>query len=428
MAVDPTLLQMQLKRNNEDMRDMLQSLDSWEEEIKKRDELLKKQKPILKKTLPPIRGKSSGDAPHKKKPEPAAKKKEKIKSFDYDAWSKFDVDEACEDSDSRSSEGEEENEENEENSRRETAVLEKERGNQLFKDGKYEAAIERYTAAINLDPLSAVLPANRAMALLKLDRYAAAEKDCDVSISLDDKYVKAWMRRAAAKTKLKKYESATEDIKMVLQLEPTNKHAKAELERLEKLKGTSDDRKYVHPVKRPPHLRSKEPLVRIHIEDISTTAVTSEPVSDAAAHEEEEERRVEETNTIELTESMLYEAPTSSIQFQCQWKTLRRSDPSKLAQYFKAILPSQYPVVLKQSLENETFSDIIDILDKEYIQRSISCFDELEWMRKVERFSVAILFLSSKDKLKLKNIFDGLSNLCDRKKVSELASHYTLSL
>lgn len=49
MAVDPGLLQMQLKRNNEDMRDMLQSLDSWEEEIKKRDELLKKQKPILKK-------------------------------------------------------------------------------------------------------------------------------------------------------------------------------------------------------------------------------------------------------------------------------------------------------------------------------------------------------------------------------------------
>ena len=43
-------------------------------------------------------------------------------------------------------------------------------GNQLFKEGKYEAAIERYTAAISLDPSSAVLPANRAMALLKLDR------------------------------------------------------------------------------------------------------------------------------------------------------------------------------------------------------------------------------------------------------------------
>ena len=80
-------------------------------------------------------------------------------------------------------------------------------------------------------------------------------------------------------------------------------------------------------------------MVRIHIGDISTTTVTSEPqpVSDVhvAAHEEEEERRVEETKTVELTDSMLYEAPTSSIQFQCQWKMLRRSDPSKLATYFK---------------------------------------------------------------------------------------------
>ena len=46
---------------------------------------------VLLQTLPPIRGKPSGDEPNKKKPEAAAKKKEKIKSFDYDAWSKFDV-------------------------------------------------------------------------------------------------------------------------------------------------------------------------------------------------------------------------------------------------------------------------------------------------------------------------------------------------
>ena len=82
-------------------------------------------------------------------------------------------------------------------------------------------------------------------------RYAAAEKDCDISLSLDDQYVKAWMRRATAKAKLKKYESATEgtgllishdlellyslDIEMVLKLEPNNKHAKTELERLQKV-------------------------------------------------------------------------------------------------------------------------------------------------------------------------------------------------
>ena len=43
-------------------------------------------------------------------------------------------------------------------------------GNLLFSQHKYEAAIERYTQAITLDPTNAVLPANRAMALLKMDR------------------------------------------------------------------------------------------------------------------------------------------------------------------------------------------------------------------------------------------------------------------
>lgn len=43
-------------------------------------------------------------------------------------------------------------------------------GNDLFKEGKYEAAISRYTTAIQLDPSNAVFPANRAMALLKVQR------------------------------------------------------------------------------------------------------------------------------------------------------------------------------------------------------------------------------------------------------------------
>jgi len=42
----------------------------------------------------------------------------------------------------------------------------------LFKSGAHEQAVERYGAAMQLDPSSAILPANRAMALLKLDRWA----------------------------------------------------------------------------------------------------------------------------------------------------------------------------------------------------------------------------------------------------------------
>ena len=40
----------------------------------------------------------------------------------------------------------------------------------LFKEGKYEAAINRYTVACDLDPLNSIIYANRAMALIKVER------------------------------------------------------------------------------------------------------------------------------------------------------------------------------------------------------------------------------------------------------------------
>ncbi len=43
-------------------------------------------------------------------------------------------------------------------------------GNELFKSGAHEEAVERYSLAIQLDPTSAILPANRALALIKLER------------------------------------------------------------------------------------------------------------------------------------------------------------------------------------------------------------------------------------------------------------------
>jgi len=43
------LFQRTIKENNDDLQDFLDGMKSWEDEIKKKDELLSKQKPILKK-------------------------------------------------------------------------------------------------------------------------------------------------------------------------------------------------------------------------------------------------------------------------------------------------------------------------------------------------------------------------------------------
>ena len=46
---DPALLQLQMRRNAEDLQDYLRDLGNWEDDIKKKDAMLRKQKPILKK-------------------------------------------------------------------------------------------------------------------------------------------------------------------------------------------------------------------------------------------------------------------------------------------------------------------------------------------------------------------------------------------
>ena len=46
---DPTLLQLNLRRNATELEEAIKGLNNWEDEIKQRDELLRKQKPILKK-------------------------------------------------------------------------------------------------------------------------------------------------------------------------------------------------------------------------------------------------------------------------------------------------------------------------------------------------------------------------------------------
>lgn len=49
-------------------------------------------------------------------------------------------------------------------------MKEKEKGNNFFKKGKYEEAIESYTKAMKLDATSAIYPANRALCYLKLSK------------------------------------------------------------------------------------------------------------------------------------------------------------------------------------------------------------------------------------------------------------------
>ncbi|XP_005108663.1 RNA polymerase II-associated protein 3 [Aplysia californica] len=296
-------LQTQMRQNQSELQNYLADLDNWESDIKKKEEKLKSGDAGGKgSNLPPVR-----NTIHKKKLKKKKKEKEvpsdkprtgKISGFDFRAWDQFDVEKALEEVDKdegkkeTSSSEYETDEEWELERKKHLAGQEKDKGNDFLKRGDIDKAVEAYSKGMDFDPTNAILPANRAMALLKQQKFAAAELDCTTSISLDPMYVKAYLRRATARSSLGKLDEAVADFNRVLDLEPSNKQAKTEIERLQKeLKRedeapvtttlTEDECGRVKPIYKPPEERSKKPLFRVPIEEIGIeTAARPAPSAD----------------------------------------------------------------------------------------------------------------------------------------------------
>ncbi|XP_016370251.1 RNA polymerase II-associated protein 3-like [Sinocyclocheilus rhinocerous] len=106
-------------------------------------------------------------------------------------------------------------------------------GNEFFRDGWYDSAIQCYTRGMDADPYNPVLPTNRAACFFRLNKFGVAESDCNLAIALDGKYVKAYVRRAAARATLNKHQEALEDYEMVLKLDPGSSEAQNEIQKLQ---------------------------------------------------------------------------------------------------------------------------------------------------------------------------------------------------
>ncbi|XP_070996881.1 RNA polymerase II-associated protein 3-like isoform X4 [Oncorhynchus clarkii lewisi] len=352
-------LQLQMRQNAEDLHNFMKDLDSWETDIKRKDEQLRTGSfSKSQKSLPPVRNKDYKKKREKKKAsdnnantEP--KQARRIKSHDYQSWDKFDVDKVLESMDKEDSAAESNDSESEdsgvpatdqdkvlaekekldpgnleahkevmkckeviaklggkaespeaavvtpsvvdvkqqqlmeEQQRRQEAVVQKDRGNAYFKEGKYEAAVEYYTKGMEADSTNVLLPANRAMAYLKLQRYKEAEEDCSKAIALDGTYSKAFARRGTARAALGLLKQAKEDFEEVLKLEPGNKQAFYEMKKIAIDMDTSGllateehaQRRTVQPINKPPDLQSTKPLSRVDIEEVCGKILVQEESS-----------------------------------------------------------------------------------------------------------------------------------------------------
>jgi len=121
--------------------------------------------------------------------------------------------------------------------KREEANKLKLEGNSLYKEGKTQDAVEKYTTGLRICPLCfkkerAVLYANRGQMKKVLGLNDQAVKNCTKAIELDPEYLKAILRRAEVYEETEKLDESLEDYKKVLELNPRHVEANRAVKRL----------------------------------------------------------------------------------------------------------------------------------------------------------------------------------------------------
>lgn len=99
----------------------------------------------------------------------------------------------------------------------------KNKGNDFFKGGKYNEAVEWYSKAVAVDPNNETLYSNRAASFSALNKHPEALADAEKCIQLKPSWVKGHFRKGIALCKLGRYDEAVAAYAKSLQIEPDNK-------------------------------------------------------------------------------------------------------------------------------------------------------------------------------------------------------------
>jgi len=113
-------------------------------------------------------------------------------------------------------------------------------GNEYFKKGEFEKALEKYEKAFRyLEPVSkpdkeqkiAIL-LNKATCSFKLKRYEEVLESSNEALKIDPQNVKGLFKRAQAKAATKEYDDAKKDLLEALKVDPKNADVRQEFEKV----------------------------------------------------------------------------------------------------------------------------------------------------------------------------------------------------
>jgi stress-induced-phosphoprotein 1 len=104
----------------------------------------------------------------------------------------------------------------------EKAIEHKDKGNQFYKEGKWQDAIAEYTESLKRNPKDARVYSNRANAYCKLMAWEPALADCDKALKLDPQFVKPWIRKGKIQHALGQYHKALQCYREAAKTEPNS--------------------------------------------------------------------------------------------------------------------------------------------------------------------------------------------------------------
>ncbi|CAI6368171.1 unnamed protein product [Macrosiphum euphorbiae] len=457
---NPYLLKKQLQENEEELSNYLRDMNIWQEQMKRKE-------------------RSPPKPNEKKKPKinPSKASKSKISSWDYSAWDKFDVDDACKEVDTQNELKKNDNYgssvdclNNKLQSKQSEGLYEKNLGNALVQKQKWAEAILRYTRAIEYYDKDPIFYANRALCYLKTNEFKLAIIDCTSSLKLDKTYVKAFQRRSAAYMALGMYNEAKKDIQDVLKLEPNNNQAKVDIEvvnnkikqgeiqkipdiKCQKTNATNnlqskiisskmlckeDDKpiqvvipdwpervgcKQITSIHKPPHLRSKKPFSTLKINDVQANQeelnniyllqTTLKEVCETKNKDQSINKEIipMKKNSVQTIKkhTAIPPVPLTYVQLKQDWACLQ-NDPKLLFQYLKQIPGKRIPSIVRNSMDNDLFVDILRILRAEFVKNGCDITDYLIGISELPRLQMLVMFCSSNEVSCIKELLNHVSN------------------
>ena len=440
----------QLQQNNREYQQYVDSLLEWESTTKKKSQPSSapqsksqpagKENVIAKPQSNPVKAIAEAEEDL-----PPALEKTRIRSGDYRAWDKFNVDQALQDLDRP--------DQNHDSLLLECTRL-KDEGNGQFKQSKYKEALKLYSDGLELlmglrvlsgelKRIKATLLFNRSFCLLKMHKFAESLQDADEGLKLDSRNVKALWRKSVALVRLRRFKEARECLNAAIVIEPANERVKADLQWLKTVLDTNNvkyikvDRvasinelkidtvepKKSEPVEQPVAAPKKSKGVKMIIEEVEDVPSLNVQHESAPVKNDLEMDEIKAT----VTEKVHYaapadigvKAPLSAIDFIRDWKIVERQGRESINEYILSIAPQAFSTYLRPSIEPQHFSAIIQALvslfDSSRLPKN-QVVDYLTNLAMVQRFDMNLMFASKQIKLDVTALFDKLNEPSVRSK------------